>query len=207
MNEIETIIQNEVCSSGETILWYHYRKPSAFHLAVTSLWFAFGLSLFFLVILGTTELLSAMILLLPILVFFGLPLAVTLSDALIYVVTNCRVLMISRYAYGRKVSKEVALERVKTIAFSNQSRNPSLLFELGDERDAVHKEFDEKLAGTVQSLWPLLRLVGHGLPVGIRSYANPTISFERMRDFDMYSYIGLCELIGKTAHFKGRFAP
>jgi hypothetical protein len=207
MNGIETTIQNELCPSGETILWYYYRKPSAFHLAVTSLWLTFGLSMFFLVILGTTESIVAMILLVPVLVFFGLPLVVTLSDALIYVITNYRVLIICRYAFGRKVSKEVALERVKSIAFSNQSRNASLLFELGDERDAVQKEFDEKLVGTVQSLRPLLRLFGHGLPVGIRSYANPTISFERIRDFDMYSYFGLCELIGKTAHFKGRIAP
>lgn len=207
MNNNETTIQNELCSSDETILWYHYCKPSPFHLAITSLWLVFGLVMFLPAIFGASEWWSAIILLFPILIIFGLPLALTLSEAVTYSITNYRVIIFCRYALGRKVIKEVDLERVKSIAFLNQSQNPSLLFELWDERDAIHKEFDEKLAHNIQSVRPLLRLFSHGLPVGIRSYTNPTISFERLRDFDMYSYFGLCELIRKTANFKGQILP
>jgi hypothetical protein len=207
MNYIEATIQKVSCSGDETILWYHYRKPSLFHLAITSLWLAFGLSMFSRAILGATEWLSAILLLIPILVIFGLPLIVTLSDAQIYVVTNYRLMIIGRFAFGRKVTKEAELERVKSIACMNQSHNSSVLFELRDERDAIHEEFDDKLARSIQPFRPLLRLLGHGLPVGIRPYANPAISFEGLRDFDPHSYFRLCELIRKTASFKGQIVP
>jgi hypothetical protein len=141
------------------------------------------------------------------LVFFGLPLALTLSDAAIYVITNCRVMIICRFALGQKVTREFSLERVKSIAFLDKSRKPSLVFELNDERDAMHKELDEKLTRKIQSLKPVLRLLAHGIPIGIPAYKNSTILFEELRDFDMYSYLSLCELVRKTTNFKGQIVP